>query len=126
MPESVLIVEDNPLNLELASDILANSGYEVLTAADAQACRALLSAHRPDLVLLDLRLPDANGLDLTRELRAAPATRDLVIVALTAHAMADDRDKALAAGCDDYLTKPINTRTLADQVAAFIAQRSHL
>jgi CheY-like chemotaxis protein len=123
MTQSVLIVEDNPLNLELAQDILEAQGYEVLSAGDADACLAVLAEHRPHLILMDVQLPGKDGLQLTRELRANPATRDLPIVAMTAHALVEDRQRVLDAGCDGYLIKPIQTRTLGREVAAFIAAR---
>jgi CheY-like chemotaxis protein len=124
MPYCTLIVEDNPLNLELARDILEIHGYEVLTAGDAAECVAILAERRVDLVLMDVQLPGTDGLQLTRELRANPATRDLVIVAMTAHAMPEDAQRVAAAGCDGYLVKPINSRTLADEVAAFIERKA--
>ncbi len=121
MPQRVLIVEDNPLNRELASVVLEAAGYDVATAGDAVECMALLARQRPDVILMDLRLPGKDGLELTRELRATPALKDVVIVALTAYAMPGDVQRAIAAGCDGYLTKPIQTRQLAQQVAAIIA-----
>jgi CheY-like chemotaxis protein len=123
MAHTVLIVEDNPLNLELARDILEANGYTVLTAVSAAACTDVLAEHWPDLILMDVQLPGKDGLTLVRELRAEPQTRDLLIVALSAHAMTGDSERALAAGCDAYLPKPIQTRLLAQQVAAFIAGR---
>lgn len=122
MSHSILVVEDNALNLELARLILEVNGYEVLPALDAEECLAVLAARRPDLILMDVQLPGKDGLQLTRELRATPATHDLLIVAMTAHAMADDVRRAAEAGCDGYLTKPIDTRVLAEQVAAFISR----
>ena len=120
MSRCVLVVEDNALNLELARIILEVNGYEVLPALDADECLAVLAARRPDLILMDVGLPGKDGLQLTRELRADPATHDLLIVAMTAHAMADDARRVMEAGCDGYLTKPIDARALAQQVAAFI------
>ena len=124
MPYCTLIVEDNPLNLELARDILEIDGYEVLAAGDAAECFAILAAHRVDVILMDIQLPGTDGLQITRELRANSATRDLVIVAMTAHAMPEDAQRVAAAGCDGYLVKPISSRTLADQVAAFITRKA--
>jgi CheY-like chemotaxis protein len=120
MASCVLIVEDTPLNLELAQDILEAQGYEVLTAGDAAECAAVLAHRRPDLVLMDVQLPGKDGLQITRELRADPATADLLIVAMTAHAMVEDEHQVRAAGCDGYLTKPIQTRRLVQQVAEFL------
>lgn len=123
MAECILIVEDNPLNLELARDILEAQGFEVLSAGDADECFAVLAQRRPDLVLMDIQLPGKDGLQITRDLRADPKTRDLLIVAMTAHAMVEDARRVLEAGCDGYLTKPIQTRTLAAQVEAFLDRR---
>src|SRR3954449_9268936 len=116
MPHRILIVEDTPLNLELARDVLEAHGYEVWAAANAEECLALLETRQPDLILMDVQLPGMDGLQLTQQLRADPATRRLPIVAMTAHAMVEDAERVRAAGCDGYLVKPIQTRTLAKQV----------
>lgn len=121
MSKRVLIVEDQPLNLELARDILEAHSYEVWTAGNAGECLALLRVRQPDLILMDIQLPGMDGLQLTRQLRADPATQHLPIVAMTAHAMTEDAQRVRAAGCNGYLVKPIQTRTLAQQVAAFLA-----
>ena len=121
MKKRILVVEDNPLNMELATDLLEAVGFIVCGAHTAE--EGLRAAHEllPDLILMDLSLPGLDGLAATRALRADPATRDLTIVALTAHAMRGDDAIALGAGCDGYLTKPIDTRTFAAKAAAFIA-----
>jgi CheY-like chemotaxis protein len=124
MSHCVLIVEDNPLNLELARDILEVHGYEVLAAANAADVWAILARRQPDLILMDIQLPGTDGLQVTRDLRANAATRDLIIVAMTAHAMPEDARRVADAGCDGYLIKPIQTRTLASQVATFIARKA--
>jgi CheY-like chemotaxis protein len=124
MSKRVLVVEDNPLNMELARDLLEDHGYEVLEAADWVECLAVLSTRRPDLVLMDVQLPDKDGLQITRELRADPRYADLLIVAMTAHAMTDDEQRVREAGCDGYLTKPIDTRTLAQHVERYLALAS--
>lgn len=121
--EQVLIVEDTPLNLELAQDILEAAGFEVLAARDAEECFALLTQHRPDLILMDLQLPGRDGLQITRELRANPTTQDIKIVAMTAHAMVADERRVMEAGCDGYLTKPIQTRLLVEQLKPFLVQK---
>jgi CheY-like chemotaxis protein len=117
----ILVVEDNLLNLELVTDLLEAAGFIVCRALTAEeglgAARELL----PDLILMDLSLPGVDGLAATKTLRADPATRRLTIIALTAHAMKGDEALALGAGCNGYLTKPIDTRTFAANVAAFIA-----
>jgi CheY-like chemotaxis protein len=124
MAAQVLIVEDTPLNLELVQDILEIAGFEVLAARDAAECFALLAEHRPDLILMDVQLPGKDGLQITRELRAEPETHDLLIVAMTAHAMVEDERRVMDAGCDGYLTKPIRTRMLVEQVTSFLDQKS--
>ena len=118
--ETILIVDDNPANLKLARVILAAEGYEVRVAVDAEEALALLADFRPRLILMDLQLPRMDGLTLTRRLKADAATRDITILALTAYAMKGDEEKALQAGCDGYITKPIDTRKLPGQVAALL------
>ncbi|MDB5056683.1 MAG: two-component hybrid sensor and regulator [Chloroflexi bacterium] len=120
MGKQILIVEDHPLNLELARDLLEAHGYTVAAAGDAKECLARIGEQRPDLILMDVQLPGKDGLQITAELRANPATQSLRIVAMTAHAMAADAQRARAAGCDGYLTKPIQTRTFVDQISAFL------
>jgi CheY-like chemotaxis protein len=119
--EPILIVDDNPINLKLARVLLSAEGYEVRTAGDAATAFALLSEFRPRLVLMDLQLPGIDGLEATRRLKADPATRDIVVVALTAYAMKGDDAKAHAAGCDAYVTKPIDTRRLPSLIASLLA-----
>ena len=116
----VLIVDDNELNLELASFLLKGDGMQVATAHDADSAMAQAIVFGPDLVLMDIQLPQLDGLEITRRLRADPATRRLVIVAFTAYAMKGDEARMLAGGCDGYISKPID-------VSRFVAQvRSHL
>ena len=117
----ILVVDDHPTNLKLCKIMLAVDGYEVHTAADAEEALALLETVRPRLILMDLQLPGLDGLELTRQLKADPATREIAVVALTAYAMQGDEQKALDAGCDGYLAKPIDTRVLAATVARYIA-----
>jgi CheY-like chemotaxis protein len=119
--EPVLIVDDNPANLKLARVILAAEGYEVRVAVDAEEALALLAHFRPRLILMDLQLPRMDGLTLTRRLKADAATRDITILALTAYAMKGDEAKALQAGCDGYITKPIDTRALPAVIARCLA-----
>jgi len=119
----ILIVDDNATNLKLVAYLVRAHGYHVETALDAEAALASIKAHRPDLILMDIQLPGIDGLELTRRLKANPATRDIVIIALTAYAMKGDQDKALAAGCDDYVTKPIDTRALPETIARHLANR---
>ena len=117
----ILVVEDNPLNLELTADILEAAGYTVLQADNAERGIALARTERPALILMDVRLPGMDGLRATEVLKGEPETREIPVVALTAHAMKGDEDKALAAGCKGYITKPISARALPGEVAAVLS-----
>ena len=119
---TILVVDDHPTNLKLCKVMLSVDGYEVHTAADAEEALARLDVVRPRLILMDIQLPGMDGLELTRRLKADPATRDIVVVALTAYAMQGDEQKALDAGCDGYVAKPIDTRLLAATVERYLAQ----
>jgi two-component system, cell cycle response regulator DivK len=121
--ERILIVDDNVQNLKLAQVILANEGYDVWTAADAEDALALLRTSRPKVILMDLQLPGMDGLELTRLLKADPSTRSIRVIALTAYAMKGDEEKALAAGCDAYLSKPIDTDRLPEIVRSHLSAR---
>ncbi len=121
MNEPILVIEDNDLNRELVTDLLEARGFIVYQAREAEEGLRLARELLPALVLMDLSLPGIDGLAATRALRADPATRHLTVVALTAHAMKGDEKTALSAGCDGYLTKPIDTRTLASKMETFIA-----
>ncbi len=116
----ILVVDDNPTNLKLVSDVLECEGYEILKAIDAEEAERLVNQHRPELVLIDIALPGMDGLTLTRKLKAQEKTKDVVIVALTAFAMKGDEQKARDAGCDGYITKPIDTRALPALVAGYL------
>jgi CheY-like chemotaxis protein len=116
----VLIIDDHPINLKLASEVLLAVGYSVVGAVDAEEAQLLLTTMMPDLILMDIALPGMDGLSLTKLLKTDARLRHIPIVALTAYAMRGDDIKASAAGCDGYITKPINTRLLAAQVAAFV------
>jgi CheY-like chemotaxis protein len=118
--ERILIVDDNPTNLKLVEVLLACEGFEVVGATDAEEALSVLAGFRPRLILMDLQLPGMDGLTLTRRLKGDPATRDIAIVALTAYAMKGDAEKAREAGCDGYIPKPIDTRTLAAQIARLL------
>ena len=121
MKKRILVVEDNLLNLELVTDLLEADGFVVCQARAAEEAFRAVRELAPDLILMDLSLPGLDGLAATRALRADPATHHLTIIALTAHAMKGDEAIALDAGCDGYLSKPIDTRTFVAKVAAFIA-----
>jgi CheY-like chemotaxis protein len=118
MGARILIVDDNPTNLKLVAYLVRANGYEVETAGDAEQAVAAIRANRPALILMDLQLPGVDGLELTRRLKADPDTKDIKIVAVTAYAMKGDQEKAIAAGCDAYVTKPIDTRGLPALIAS--------
>jgi CheY-like chemotaxis protein len=120
MAARILIVDDNPTNLKLARDVLECEGFVVEQAADAEQAQIALHRQRPDLILMDIALPGMDGLTLTRLLKADPSFQGIPVVALTAFAMKGDDQKALAAGCEGYITKPIQTRQFAKQVRAFL------
>jgi len=115
--ETILIVDDNPTNLKLVAYLVRSNGYQVQTVMDAEAAIASVRESPPKLILMDLQLPGIDGLELTRRLKSDPATSEIVIIALTAYAMKGDQEKAFAAGCDDYVTKPIDTRKLPELIA---------
>jgi two-component system, cell cycle response regulator DivK len=122
--EPILIVDDTPVNLKLTRILLVNEGYTVLTAASAEEALELLRNHHPRLILADIQLPGIDGLEMTRRIKQNERTRDIAVVALTAFAMKGDEQKAIEAGCDGYITKPIDTRTLGDQVRQLLSRRA--
>jgi CheY-like chemotaxis protein len=122
-PQRILVIDDNADNQKLVAYLLTRCGYEIRTAADAEIALTVLETWHPHLILIDLQLPGMDGFDLTRALRANSHTRDIVIVALTAYAMKGDEERAIAAGCDDYIAKPIDTRTLPHQIAAHLHRK---
>lgn len=122
--EPVLIVDDNRINLELAQAILENAGYDVRIAADADEALAAIATERPGLILMDIQLPGVDGLALTRRLKADPATQSIPVIALTAYAMKGDAEKAREAGCDGYVSKPVEVRTLPKIVEGFLAREA--
>ena len=117
----ILIIEDNPRNLKLARDILNHAGYKTLEADSAEEGIALARARHPDLVLMDVQLPGMDGVHALGRLRADPETRDIPVIAVTAFAMNDDRERFLAAGFDRYVAKPLDIREFPRQVAAALA-----
>lgn len=116
----ILVVDDNPVNLRLAGDVLSSDGYDVLRAPGGREALDLLKTTAVDLILMDIEMPHLNGLTLTRMLKADPATAGITVIALTASAMPGDEGKALEAGCDGYIIKPIDTRTLGATVARYL------
>lgn len=121
--KSILIVDDNPANMKLVRVLLSSEGYDVHTAVDANEALAELTSSKPDLILMDIQLPGMDGLELTRRLKSDPATRDIKIVGLTAYAMRGDQERILAAGCDGYIPKPIDTRTLPTSIQAYLTRQ---
>ncbi len=118
---TILIVDDNPVNMKLVRVLLTGDGYQVRTAADAHEALRILKECHPKLILMDIQLPGIDGLELTRRLKADPSTRDILIIGLTAYAMKGDEDRILAAGCDGYIAKPIDTRNLPITIRSFLA-----
>ncbi|HYY25628.1 MAG TPA: response regulator [Candidatus Udaeobacter sp.] len=118
--EPILIVDDNPTNMKLVRVLLASEGYDVRAAADAEEALNVLKEFQPRMILMDIQLPGIDGLELTRRLKSDPATRDITIVGLTAYAMKGDKERILDAGCDGYIQKPIDTRTLPQLVAEYL------
>ncbi len=123
-PARILTVDDNPTNLELVRVLLEEQGHEVRCAASAEEALAVLEGFEPELILMDLQLPGVDGLELTRRIKALEKTRQVPVVALTAYAMKGDEQKAFDAGCDGYLTKPINTRSFAGMVLGYLRPRA--
>ncbi len=118
----ILLVEDNEMNRDMLSRRLLRNGHAVLLATDGQQAIDMARAEQPDIVLMDLSLPVIDGWEATRRLRADPDTAGLRIIALTSHAMAGDRERALAAGCDDYDTKPLDLPRLLGKISALVAK----
>ena len=114
----VLVIEDHPANMLLTRAILQRAGMQPREASSAEEALDWLKDNRPDVILMDVQLPGQDGLSLTRQLKAAQATAEIPIVALTAHAMAADREKALSAGCDDFDTKPVDIARLVAKIEA--------
>jgi two-component system cell cycle response regulator DivK len=116
----ILLVEDNEMNRDMLSRRLERRGYEVIVAVDGEEGVARAKADAPDLVLMDMSLPGIDGWEATRQLKAADETRSIPVLALTAHAMAGDREKALAAGCDEFDTKPVDLPRLLEKIEGLL------
>lgn len=123
---TILIVEDHELNRDMLSRRLARRGYEVLIAVDGEGGIEVARAKAPDLVLMDMSLPVLDGWEATRRMKADEALRHIPVIALTAHAMANDHEKALQAGCDDYDTKPIELTRLLAKIEALLPRSLHV
>jgi len=121
MPK-ILLVEDNEMNRDMLSRRLEKRGYQVVLAVDGQQGIDLARAEAPALILMDMSLPGVDGWEATRQLKAAPATRAIAIIALTAHAMSGDRERALEAGADDFDTKPVDLTRLLEKIEALLAR----
>ena len=120
----ILLVEDSEMNRDMLARRLAKRGYEVVIAVDGGQAVTLAQTEAPDLILMDMNLPVLDGSEATRQLRAVPATRSIPIIALTAHAMSGDREKALEAGCDDYDTKPIELERLLGKIEVLLKKEA--
>ena len=118
----ILLIEDNEMNRDMLSRRLQRRGYEVTVAVDGGEGLHLAHAEMPDLILMDMSLPVVDGWEATRRLKADPSMKRIPVIALTAHAMAEDRDKALEAGCDDYDTKPVEISRILEKIEAMLGQ----
>jgi len=121
--KKILVVDDNQDSRELVVKVLKNKGYEMVEAVDGEEAVERAVTHRPDLILLDISIPKLNGYEVARILKGKEEFKDIPIVALTAHAMKGDRAKALEAGCEGYISKPINVRELPAQIKSFLKGR---
>jgi CheY-like chemotaxis protein len=126
MNKRILLVEDNEVNRRLAGFLLRSQGYQVREATTALAAFEIIEKERPDLIVMDIQLPGMDGLEATRKIKEQPATADIPIIAVTSYAMKGDREKALAAGCAGYVTKPIDKNTFIQEVAAHVGGKSRI
>jgi CheY-like chemotaxis protein len=120
----ILLVEDNEMNRDMLSRRLVRNGYDVVMATDGQQAIDMATSEKPDLILMDMSLPVIDGWEATRRVKAAPGTRSIPVIALTAHAMVEDKDKALGAGCDDFDTKPVDIQRLIGKIKALTDARA--
>lgn len=120
MPKTVLIVEDSELNMRLFNDLLEAFGYKTVKTRDGRQALPLAREHKPDLIVMDIQLPEISGIELTQRLKADAALKAIPVVAVTAFAMRGDEQKILAAGCDAYLSKPISVTTFLETIRRFI------
>jgi CheY-like chemotaxis protein len=119
----ILLVEDNEMNRDMLSRRLARNGYDIVVAVDGQEGVDKALSEKPGLILMDMSLPVIDGWEATRKIKADPATRDIPVIALTAHAMAQDKERALAAGCDDFDTKPVDIQRLVGKIQVLLNGR---
>ena len=122
MAKTILIVEDDAMNMRLFNDLLQANDYGTIQATDGETAFDLAREHRPDLILMDVRLPGISGLDVTKKLKADPGLKDIPVVAVSALAMQGDREKILADGCDGYIAKPVSVPDFLATVASFLAR----
>ena len=120
MPKKILIVEDNDLNLKLFRDLLEANGYLTVETKDGMKATDLVRMEKPDLILMDIQLPEISGLDVTRKIKADKSIADIPIIAVTAFAMKDDEEKILRAGCEAYISKPISIMHFLETVKKFL------
>ena len=120
--KKIMVVEDNQDSRELVIKVLKNRGYLIIEAIDGEDALQKLTMERPDLILMDISIPKIDGYEVTKRLKDQELLKDIPIIAMTAHAMKGDREKALQAGCDGYIPKPISVRELPDQIQAFLEQ----
>jgi CheY-like chemotaxis protein len=118
----ILIVEDNEMNRDMLSRRLQKKGFDIVMAFDGQHGVNMTNSESPDLILMDMSLPVMDGWDATRKIKSSPKTRSIPVIALTAHAMSGDREKAIEAGCNDYDTKPIDLKRLLEKIEALLKQ----
>lgn len=123
MSQKILVVEDNDRNRRLMRILLKSKGYEVIEATTGEEAMNYLKDQKPDLILMDIQLPHTDGLELTRKIKSTKATSDIPIVAVTAYAMKGDRERILEAGCDGYISKPINTREVPLVIAKILGNK---
>lgn len=122
MTKAILIVEDDPMSLKLIRDLLRVSGYATIEATDGKMGVALARDMKPDLIIMDIQLPEMDGIEATRILKTDPTTKDIPIVALTAYAMASDKRRMQEAGCNDYITKPFQVREFLGKVTEYLSK----
>ncbi|MGH7810423.1 MAG: response regulator [Candidatus Binatia bacterium] len=123
--KNILLVEDNEVNRRLAGFLLRSQGYQVREATTATEAFEMLKKDRPDLIVMDIQLPGMDGLEITRKLKEQPATAHIPVIAVTSYAMKGDREKALAAGCAGYVTKPIDKKIFIEEVAARLVDKQN-
>jgi two-component system cell cycle response regulator DivK len=123
LPKKILIVDDNQDSRELVVKILKNKGYRMIEAIDGEEALEKAIAEKPDLILMDISIPKINGYEVTRRLKSQADFKDTPVIALTAHAMKGDREKAIEAGCDGYISKPINVHEFPDQIKSYMKDK---